>query len=401
MARCSAPLELPLRGIHNVVNAVGVVAMATELGVPFAAIAAALGRFGGVARRFDVRGVDGGATFVDDYAHLPTEIAAVIAAAQGSGDSWKRVVAVFQPNRFNRMSVMSREYADAFVEADVVVLTEIYASGTTPIPGVTGHLVVDAVLEAHPDARVVWLPRREDIISFLAGEVGEGDVCISMGCGDIATLPEEVIARRAARRAGMTTLAPTPSASTPPPRCSAIVPSATCPLAPFTTYRLGGPAALFVRARSIDDLAAVAAARAASGLPVLVVGRGSNLLVADEGFAGIAVLATGARWRSRVPAVAEHSRRSGADRGLALPVVARRLAAAGLARLRVGGRRARLARRRRADERRRPRIGHGQLPRRRPRLRPWPAGRRVADRRRARPSLPGVESRPPSMSSSR
>jgi UDP-N-acetylmuramate--alanine ligase len=193
-------IELPLRGVHNVTNAVGVVAMATELGVPFAAIAAALERFGGVARRFDVRGVDGGATFVDDYAHLPTEIAAVTAAAKGSGDDWKRVIAAFQPNRFNRMSVMSREYADAFVEADVVVLTEIYASGTTPIPGVTGHLVVDAVLAAHPDAHVVWLPRRDDIVSFLAGEVGEGDVCISMGCGDIATLPEEVLARRAVRR---------------------------------------------------------------------------------------------------------------------------------------------------------------------------------------------------------
>jgi UDP-N-acetylmuramate--alanine ligase len=193
-------LELPLRGIHNVVNAVGVVAMATELGVRFDAVAAALARFGGVARRFDIRGVDGGATFVDDYAHLPTEIAAVLAAARGSGDSWKRVIAVFQPNRFNRMSVMSREYADAFVDADVVVLTEIYASGTTPIPGVTGRLVVDAVLEAHPDARVVWLPRRDDIVSFVAGEVGEGDVCISMGCGDIATLPEEVLARRSARR---------------------------------------------------------------------------------------------------------------------------------------------------------------------------------------------------------
>ncbi len=192
-------IELPLRGVHNVVNAVGAVAMATELGVPFDAAAAALGRFGGVARRFDVRGIDGGATFVDDYAHLPTEIASVIAAARGSGDSWKRVVAVFQPNRFNRMSVMSRDYADAFVDADVVVLTEIYPSGTTPIPGVTGRLVVDAVLDNHPDARVVWLPHREDMISFLAGEVSEGDVCISMGCGDIATLPEEVIAAPAWR----------------------------------------------------------------------------------------------------------------------------------------------------------------------------------------------------------
>jgi len=210
-------IDLPLRGVHNVANAVGVVAMATELGVPFPAIAAALARFGGVARRFDIRGHDGGATFVDDYGHLPSEIAAVLAAARGSGDPWERVVVVFQPNRFNRMSEISRDYADAFVDADVVVLTEIYSSGTTPIPGVTGQLVVDAVLEAHPDARVVWLPRREDMISFLAGEVGPGDVCISMGCGDIATLPEEVMARREARR--RVELVPAPEYRQPDDRC--------------------------------------------------------------------------------------------------------------------------------------------------------------------------------------
>ncbi len=193
-------VQLPLRGVHNVVNATGAVAMALALGAPFDACRTALARFGGVARRFDIRGVDGGATFVDDYGHLPAEIAAVIAAARESGDAWQRVVVTFQPNRFNRIAEMWRDYADAFVGADVVVLTEIYPSGTTPIPGVTGKLVVNAVTDAHPDARVVWLPRREDIVSFLAGEVGPGDVCISMGCGDIATLPEEVLARRAALR---------------------------------------------------------------------------------------------------------------------------------------------------------------------------------------------------------
>ena len=193
------PISLPLRGVHNVVNATGVVAMAIELGVSFEDCAAALARFGGVARRFDIRGVDGGATFVDDYAHLPSEIAAVLAGARQSGDGWDRVIAVFQPNRFNRMSEISGDYADAFVDADVVVLTDIYASGTTPIPGVTGHLVVDAVCASHPNAHVVWLPRRDDLVSYLAGEVGPGDVCISMGCGDVGTLPEEVLARRAAR----------------------------------------------------------------------------------------------------------------------------------------------------------------------------------------------------------
>jgi UDP-N-acetylmuramate--alanine ligase len=189
-------VELPLRGVHNVVNATGAIAMALELGATFEDCRAALARFGGVARRFDIRGVDGGATFVDDYGHLPTEIAAVVAAARDSGDGWRRVVVAFQPNRFNRIAEMWRDYADAFVGADVVVITEIYPSGTTPIPGVSGELIVNAVTDAHPRARVVWLPRRDDVVSFLAGEVGPGDVCISMGCGDIATLPEEILARR-------------------------------------------------------------------------------------------------------------------------------------------------------------------------------------------------------------
>jgi UDP-N-acetylmuramate--alanine ligase len=191
---------LPLRGRHNVSNATAAIAMALELGATFDDCRDALARFGGVARRFDIRGVDGGATFVDDYAHLPAEIAAVIAAARDSGDGWRRVIAVFQPNRYNRIAEMWADYADAFVGADVTVITEIYPSGTTPIPGVSGELIVKAVVDAHPQARVVWLPRREDVVSFLAGEVGDGDVCISMGCGDIATLPEEVLARRAARR---------------------------------------------------------------------------------------------------------------------------------------------------------------------------------------------------------
>lgn len=186
-------IELPLRGIHNVVNATGAAAMALALGVPFADIAEALARFGGVARRFDVQGVHDGATFVDDYAHLPSEIDAVIRAARDSGDGWQRVVAVFQPNRYHRIADMWQEYASAFTSADVVVLTDIYASGTVPIPGVTGKLIVNAVTEADPGRRVVWLPRREDLVAFLAREVRSGDVCISMGCGDIATLPSEVL----------------------------------------------------------------------------------------------------------------------------------------------------------------------------------------------------------------
>jgi UDP-N-acetylmuramate--alanine ligase len=187
-------VHLPLRGLHNVRNATAAIAMALALGVDFEAAAGAVADFAGVTRRFEVRAELGGIVLVDDYAHLPTEIAAVIDAARTSGDRWRRVVAVFQPNRFRRMAVLSPEYRDAFAAADVAVITDIYPSGDAPIEGVSGKLVVDAILDAHPDQRVVWLPQRAALIGFLAGELRDGDVCISMGCGDIATLPDEVAA---------------------------------------------------------------------------------------------------------------------------------------------------------------------------------------------------------------
>jgi UDP-N-acetylmuramate--alanine ligase len=205
-------VHVPLRGRHNVRNATGAIAMALALGVEFDVAAAAIATFGGVTRRFDVRaeldgprgrgGEQGKIVLVDDYAHLPTEIAAVLDAARTGGDGWRRVVAVFQPNRFRRMAVLSPEYRDAFTQADVTVVTDIYPSGDAPIEGVTGKLVVDAILDAHPDQRVVWLPQRRDLVSFLAGELRAGDVCISMGCGDVATLPDEVVAAMTAGEVG-------------------------------------------------------------------------------------------------------------------------------------------------------------------------------------------------------
>ena len=186
---------VPLRGIHNIRNAAAAIAVACELGVEPDAARSALTRFGGVARRFDVRGERRGVVFVDDYAHIPTEIAAVLDAAATSGDGWSRVVAVFQPNRYRRMAILSPEYADCFRRADVTVITDIYPSGDEPIPGVTGKLVVNAVLDRNPAQRVAWIPNRGDLVRYLRSELRPGDLCISMGCGDIATLPAEVMAR--------------------------------------------------------------------------------------------------------------------------------------------------------------------------------------------------------------
>jgi UDP-N-acetylmuramate--alanine ligase len=196
MAQGSVAVSLALRGEHNVRNCLAALAMAVHLGVEPGVAVEAVRNFAGVRRRFDLRATEGGATFVDDYAHLPAEITAVLRAVRTDNVGWRRIVAVFQPNRFNRMAVMSDQYRDAFVDADVVVITDIYASGTDRIEGVTGQLVVDAVRAAHPTARVEWLAERADLVDFVAREVRDGDLCISMGCGDIETLPDEVVARK-------------------------------------------------------------------------------------------------------------------------------------------------------------------------------------------------------------
>jgi UDP-N-acetylmuramate--alanine ligase len=194
----SITVQSPLRGTHNVANATAVIAMVSAVGVDPAAAVEAIAVFGGVDRRFQIVGAIDGATFVDDYAHLPREIDAVLTAARTSGDGWTRIVAVFQPNRFNRMAKMSPEYGPAFGSADLVVVTDVYASGTTPIPGVTGRLVADAVRAARPDLDVVYEPDRSRLATTVSALVRSGDVCISMGCGDVETLPREILALRGA-----------------------------------------------------------------------------------------------------------------------------------------------------------------------------------------------------------
>jgi UDP-N-acetylmuramate--alanine ligase len=185
-------IELPVPGRHNALNAVGAVALALELGVPFGAAADALRGFGGVARRFQFRGEVDGVTLIDDYAHIPGEITAMIRAAREGG--WQRVVAVFQPHRYTRTARLWRDFGDAFAGADAVVLTDVYAAGETPQPGVSGRLILRAVLDAHPALPVTYLPRRADLVEHLPRLTRRGDVVLTLGAGDLTTLPDEWLA---------------------------------------------------------------------------------------------------------------------------------------------------------------------------------------------------------------
>jgi UDP-N-acetylmuramate--alanine ligase len=179
-------------GAHNAANAAGALATAHRLGVPLTEGSAALAGFQGVARRFERRGDAKGVTVVDDYAHLPTEVAAALAAASTGG--WRRVVAVFQPHRYSRTEALWRDFAHAFRAADLLAVTDVYAAGETPRPGVSGKLVVDAVLEADPWALVAWLPRLDDVLTWLRGVLRPGDLCLTLGAGDLTTLAPRILA---------------------------------------------------------------------------------------------------------------------------------------------------------------------------------------------------------------
>jgi UDP-N-acetylmuramate--alanine ligase len=186
-------LWTPAPGLHNARNAAAAAVMALELGVGAQLVAAGVAAFAGVARRFERRGEAGGVTFVDSYDHLPAEVASVLAAARAGG--WQRVVCVFQPHRPTRIRDLWRDFADAFVDADVLAITDVYVpEGQAGIPGVSGHLVVDAVTAAHPEVPVAWLPTRAELRSWLVDELRPGDLCLTLNAGDLTTLPDELLA---------------------------------------------------------------------------------------------------------------------------------------------------------------------------------------------------------------
>jgi UDP-N-acetylmuramate--alanine ligase len=186
-------LHLPVDGAHNVVNAAAAIATGIALGVDPGVAVESLRTFTGVHRRFERRGEARGATFYDDYGHVPAELAVTLDVARRTGAD--RVVAVFQPHRYSRTLALWPDLGRSLVEADVVVVTDVYGAAQDPIPGVTGKLVVRGVAASAPGKRVVYLPHRADVVEFLDREVRTGDLVITMGCGDVWMLGDAALAR--------------------------------------------------------------------------------------------------------------------------------------------------------------------------------------------------------------
>jgi UDP-N-acetylmuramate--alanine ligase len=196
------PLRLRVDGAHNLLNATAAIAVARLAGVPAAAAANAMAGFEGVHRRFEHRGDAGGAEFFDDYGQTPAEMEVTVETARRRGP--RRLIALVQPHRYWRVRSLWRELGASVARADLVVVTDVYGAAQDPIPGVTGKLVVDGVQLASPGLRTVYLPHRSDVVTFLGREVREGDLVVTMGCGDVWMLGDAVRARIADRgsRAG-------------------------------------------------------------------------------------------------------------------------------------------------------------------------------------------------------
>ena len=183
--------ELPVAGVHNALNAAGALCAATALGVSMDAAKRALARFTGVTRRFAFRGEARGVTFVDDYAHLPAEVAVTLAAARLGG--FERTVAVFQPHRYSRVASLADSFGGAFADADVVVVTGIYGAGEPVLPGVSGRLIADAIATSRPEIEVHYLAQRGELARWLSANLQAGDCCLTMSAGDLTTLPDELL----------------------------------------------------------------------------------------------------------------------------------------------------------------------------------------------------------------
>ncbi|HEU4385947.1 MAG TPA: UDP-N-acetylmuramate--L-alanine ligase [Anaeromyxobacteraceae bacterium] len=191
--RRGAPLgrfQVHMVGRHNALNALATVALGDELGIPLDVTREALAAFKGVQRRFTVRGEAGGVTVVDDYGHHPAEVRATLRGAREAFG--RRVVCLFQPHRYTRTRDLMEEFATAFHDADVLLLTEIYAASEDPIPGVTGAALAEAVrARGHRD--VTFVPERARLAEAARARLRAGDLVLTLGAGDITGAGPELL----------------------------------------------------------------------------------------------------------------------------------------------------------------------------------------------------------------
>lgn len=266
-------VQLGIPGAHNAHNALLVIALACDLGMSFGTVAEALMAFRGAKRRFELKYRDASFQIFDDYGHHPTEIAATLSTARRALQNKGRLIVMFQPHRFTRTAALHREFGTAFRDADAVFIAPVYAAGEKPIPGIdSGTIVASARAANHP--AVTRVDSVMDAARAAASILDHDDLVLTLGAGNIheagSILAGELTLRSRLLEAmggGVIRM------------CE--------PLSRHTTMRVGGPSRFWAEPETEEGFAELVRVCHDEGLPFMVMGRGSNLIVRDGGFPGV------------------------------------------------------------------------------------------------------------------
>ncbi len=195
--RALGPVTLPMPGRHNVANALAAIAAAAELGIDFAAAAAALGCFAGIHRRSEVKGEAAGVLVMDDYGHHPAEIESTLRAVI---EGWGRpLTVVFQPHRYSRTRQLFEDFVSAFDRARRLIVTDIYAAGEEPVPGMGSEELCRAI-RRRGHMEVEFVAARDDVAGALLPRLADGDMVLTLGAGDIYKVGEALLESLQAQR---------------------------------------------------------------------------------------------------------------------------------------------------------------------------------------------------------
>ena len=268
-------IELGIPGRHNVLNALGAIALADGCGADFALTARALSTFAGAKRRFETKYLSSRIRIIDDYGHHPSELAATLQTARSLKPG--RVVVLFQPHRYSRTQALADDFGKALQAADRVFITSVYAASELPIPGISGETIVEAVRK-HGDIKVTSVPDLSIAHHTVGNALEDGDLLITLGAGNVHEAGTK-IARDLKTLDEMLALVPKGD----------IDGKLYEPMRRHTTMLVGGPAQFWLEPHSFEAFAALVNYCRDRSIAVRVIGRGSNLLVRDGGIRGAVI----------------------------------------------------------------------------------------------------------------
>ena len=268
-------IELAIPGEHNILNALAAIAIADTCGADFSLIARALSSFAGAKRRFETKYLSKDYRIIDDYGHHPTELAATIRTARSLRPS--RLVVLFQPHRFSRTQLLADDFGKVLQAADKVFVTDVYPASETPVPGVSGQTIVDA-MKVHGEVPAKFLTDIHTAHHIVGNALEPGDLLITLGAGNVHEIGTRIC--------NDLKLFEELRAVAPPGEIDGKLYE---PMRRHTTLLVGGPAQFWFEPHSFFAFAFLVDSCRARGLPIRVVGRGSNLLVRDGGIRGAVI----------------------------------------------------------------------------------------------------------------